>query len=103
MTLFQNLQRKHGFTFLFIAHDLSIIRFISDKVGVMLQGKMMEMAPTKELFENPIHPYTKTFLSAVPIPDPIYEKNKKILTYDVNSLQVDGQMLEMTPGHFVYK
>ena len=103
VTLFQNLQRKHGFTFLFIAHDLSIIRFISDKVGVMLQGKMMEMAPTKELFENPIHPYTKALLSAVPIPDPIYERNKKILTYDVDSIQADGQMIEVTSGHFVYK
>lgn len=103
VTLFQNLQKKHGFTFLFIAHDLSIIRFISDKVGVMLNGKMMEMAPTKELFENPLHPYTKALLSAVPVPDPIYERNKKILTYDANSIQLDGQMIEVSPGHFVYK
>lgn len=103
VTLFQHLQRKHGFSFLFIAHDLSIIRFISDKVGVMLQGKLMEMAPTKELFENPLHPYTKALLSAIPVPDPIYERNKKILTYDVASIQADGQMIEVTPGHFVYK
>lgn len=103
VTLFQHLQRKYGFTFLFIAHDLSIIRFISDKVGVMLQGKMMEMASTKELFENPLHPYTKALLSAVPVPDPIYERNKKILTYDINSLKTDGQMVEMSPGHFVYQ
>ncbi|RDW19710.1 ATP-binding cassette domain-containing protein [Oceanobacillus chungangensis] len=103
VTLFQKLQKKHGFTFLFIAHDLSIIRFISDKVGVMLKGKMMEMAPAKELFENPLHPYTKALLSAVPVPDPIYERNKKILTYDEESIQADGQMVEVTPGHFVYK
>lgn len=103
VTLFQRLQKKHGFTFLFIAHDLSIIRFISDKVGVMLQGKMMEMAPTKELFENPLHPYTKALLSAVPVPDPIYERNKKILTYDVNSIDADGRMIEISPGHFIYK
>ena len=69
----------------------------------MLQGKMMEMAPNKELFENPIYPYTKALLSAVPIPDPIYERNKKILTYDVDSIQADGQMIEVTSRHFVYK
>ncbi|MGG3890714.1 ATP-binding cassette domain-containing protein [Metabacillus fastidiosus] len=103
VTLFQNLQKKHGFTFLFIAHDLSIIRFISDKVGVMFQGKMMEMAPAEELFENPLHPYTQALLSAVPVPDPIYERNKKILTYDVGSIRADGQMIEVSPGHFVYK
>lgn len=103
VTLFQNLQKKHGFTFLFIGHDLSIIRFISDKVGVMLHGKMMEMAPTKELFENPLHSYTKALLSAVPVPDPIYEKNKKIVSYDEKSLPADGQMIEVSPGHFVYQ
>lgn len=103
VTLFQELRKKHGYTFLFIAHDLSLIRFISDKVGVMLHGKMMEMAPTKELFENPLHPYTQALLSAVPVPDPIYERNKKILTYDVDSIQADGQMIEVSPGHFVYE
>ncbi|REB10987.1 ATP-binding cassette domain-containing protein [Sporosarcina sp. BI001-red] len=103
VTLFQQLQREYGFTFLFIAHDLSIIRFISDTVGVMLHGKMMEMAPTKELFENPLHPYTKALLSAVPVPDPIYERNKEILLYDVASLPVDGDMIEVSPGHFVYQ
>ncbi|MFJ5625264.1 ATP-binding cassette domain-containing protein [Peribacillus loiseleuriae] len=103
VTLFQTLQKQHGFTFLFIAHDLSIIRFISDKVGVMLHGKMMEMAPTKELFENSLHPYTKALLSAVPVPDPIYERNKKILTFDVDSVQKDGHLIEVSPGHFVYQ
>lgn len=102
ITLFQKLQKKHSFTFLFIAHDLSIIRYISDKVAVMLQGRMMEMAPTEELFDNPLHPYTQALLSAAPVPDPIYERNKKIITYNAEDLRTDGQMIEVSPGHFVY-
>jgi len=103
ITLFQELQNKYGFTFLFIAHDLSIIRFISDKVGVMLRGKLVEMAPTKELFESPLHQYTKALLSSIPIPDPLYERNKKVLTYDSSDLPTDGKMIEVSPKHFVYQ
>lgn len=102
INLFQHLQKERGFTFLCIAHDLSIIRFISNRVGVMLHGKLMELAPTKELFENPIHPYTKALISAIPVPDPIYEKNKKILTYDKEHFKLDGEMVEVSPDHFVY-
>ena len=82
ITLFQRLQREKGFSFLFIAHDLSVVRFISDRVGVMLKGKLVELAGTEELYTHPVHPYTKALLSAIPIPDPILERKKKILYYD---------------------
>lgn len=103
INLFQHLQREHGFSFLFIAHDLSIIKFICDRVAVMLNGKIMEIAATKELFTNPLHPYTQSLLSAVPVPDPVYERNKKLLDYDANSAKTDGIMVEVTPGHYVMK
>ncbi|HWR39951.1 MAG TPA: ATP-binding cassette domain-containing protein [Patescibacteria group bacterium] len=103
INLFQRLQRDHGFSFLFIAHDLSIIKFICDRVAVMLNGKIMEMAPTKELFENPLHPYTKSLLSAVPVPDPVYERNKKLVVYDIKKEKCDGIMVEVRPGHYVMK
>ncbi|WP_411683196.1 ATP-binding cassette domain-containing protein [Clostridium thailandense] len=102
VTLFQRLQKEYGFTFIFIAHDLSIIRFISDRVGVMFRGKLMEVAPTKELFKKPVHPYTQALLSAVPVPDPVYERNKKILTYDEENIKSESKMVEVSPGHFVY-
>ena len=100
MTLFQRLQREKGFSFLFIAHDLSVVRFISDRVGVMLKGRLVEMADTEELFRHPLHPYTKALLSAIPIPDPVLERKKKILYYDT-SLPLGEAMTEYAPGHFV--
>ena len=101
INLFQRLQREHGFSFLLIAHDLSIIKFICDRVAVMLQGKLMELAPTQELFNNPLHPYTRSLLSAVPVPDPLIERNKKILEYDVKGAKTQGEMLEVSLGHYV--
>lgn len=103
INLFQRLQREHGFSFLLIAHDLSIIKFICDKVAVMLQGRLMELAPAQELFDNPLHPYTQALLSAVPVPDPIFERNKKILDYDVRSVKANGKMVEAAPGHYVWQ
>ena len=85
ISLFQHVQREHGFTFLLIAHDLSVVRFICDRVGVMLHGRLVEMAPTKELFSNPLHPYTQALLSAIHVPDPVYERSKKILEYDTKT------------------
>lgn len=100
INLFKKLQKDYGFTFLFIAHDLSIVRFISDRVGVMLKGKIVELADTEELFNNPIHDYTKSLLSAVPIPDPIYEKSKNIIEYDSSELKCN-EMVEFSDNHFV--
>lgn len=77
VNLFRHLQREHGFSFLFIAHDLSMLEFLCDRVGVMYKGELVEAAPVKKLFENPQHPYTKRLLSAVPIPDPRKERTRK--------------------------
>ena len=101
INLFQRLQREREFSFLLIAHDLSIIKFICDKGAVMLHGRLMELATTKELFNNPLHPYTQSLLSAVPVPDPIFERNKKLLDYDVKSSKTTGEMVEVSVGHYV--
>lgn len=70
INLFKHLQKEHGFSILFIAHDLAVVRYLCDRVGVMYRGRLVEVAETKELFENPKHPYTKALLSAIPVPDP---------------------------------
>ena len=100
ITLFQELQREKGFSFLFIAHDLSVVRFISDRTGVMLKGKLVELAPTEELFTEPRHPYTRSLLSAIHIPDPIQERAKKMIHYD-NTSPLGTQFTEASPGHWV--
>lgn len=77
INLFRHLQKEHGFTFLFIAHDLSVVRFLCDRVGVMYQGRLVEEATTEELFKRPRHPYTKALLAAIPVPDPDFERERK--------------------------
>jgi len=101
VTLFQELQKKHRFSFLFIAHDLSIIRFISDRIAVMLKGKIVEMAGTEELFTHPLHPYTKSLISSVPTPDPRYERTKKIIEYDTSTFTGEGEFKEVSTGHYL--
>lgn len=76
VNLLKDLQERLGLTYLFIAHDLSMVRYISDRVGVMYLGHMMELADSEELYENPIHPYTRALLSAIPIPDPEIQRNR---------------------------
>lgn len=100
ISLFQRLQREKKFSFLFIAHDLSVVRFISDRIAVMLKGKIVEIADTEELFQNPLHPYTRSLLSAIHVPDPVYERNKKILYYDTD-IQLGETLAEVSPGHFL--
>ena len=77
INLFRHLQQEHGFTFLFIAHDLSVVRFLCDRIGVMYQGKLVETAPTEELFASPKHEYTKKLLAAIPEPDPALERERR--------------------------
>ena len=92
-------------TYLFIAHDLSVVRFISDRIAVISKGRIVELAEAEELFLHPLHPYTKALLSAVPIPDPGLEKKKKLLVYDpsIHDYSVDKPVWEeIANGHFVY-
>lgn len=106
INLLNELRERLGLTILFIAHDLSVVKYFSDRIGVMYFGKMVELAPSDELFAHPMHPYTKSLLSAIPLPDPHAEKRRTRISY--NSLaehdySVDKpSMREITPGHFVY-
>ena len=100
INLFKHLQKEQGFTFMFIAHDLSVVRFISDRIGIMLKGRNVEMAETEELFNNPVHPYTRSLLSAIHIPDPEFERNKVFLEYD-HDLEMGEELKEVKKGHFV--
>ena len=102
INLFKHLQQEHGFTFLFIAHDLAMVEYLCDRVGVMYRGRLVELAPAKELFANPVHGYTRTLLSAIPIPDPIRERNRKLVVYDESDFG-EGEMKEISSGHFVLK
>lgn len=103
VNLMQKLQHKRGLTYLFIAHDLSMVKYISDRTGVMHWGKMLEIGTSDDVYNHPIHPYTKSLLSAIPEPDPDKERQRVADVYDP-SQELDGQerqMHEITPGHFV--
>ena len=105
LNLLKRLQEELGLTYLFIAHDLSFVRFISDRIAVIHKGVIVEVAETEELFKNPLHPYTRSLLSAVPIPDPILERQKTLVVYDPNmhDYSIDKpEMHEIKPGHFVW-
>lgn len=106
INLLNELREKMGLTILFIAHDLSVVKYFSDRIAVMYFGKIVELTTSDELFEHPIHPYTKSLLSAIPLPDPHYEKNRKRVTYNPaieHDYSTDKPKLqELKPGHFVY-
>ena len=105
INLLNDLRDRLGLTILFIAHDLSVVKYFSDRIGVMYFGKMVELADSDELFRNPLHPYTKSLLSAIPLPDPVYEKQRTRITYNPlaeHDYSVDKPTFrEITPGHFV--
>lgn len=101
LNLFKHLQQEHGFTFLFIAHDLSVVRYLCNRVGVMYQGKLVELAETEELFENPLHPYTKALISAIPIPTPSIERRRKLQIFQKEDFNPNGELRAVSPGHFV--
>ena len=101
VNLFRHLQRSHGFSILFIAHDLAMVEFLCDRVGVMYHGQLVEVAPCKELYQNPLHPYTKTLLAAIPVPDPKLERSRNIPVFSDKAFWTDGELKEVLPGHFV--
>ena len=101
INLFKHLQEDHGFSIVFIAHDLSMVEFLCDRVAVMYHGRIVELADTKALYETPLHPYTKDLLSAIPVPDPIVERKKVRPDYSKTVYDTEGQLKEVEKGHFV--
>lgn len=104
LNLMSQLQKERGLTYLFIAHDLSVVRFICDRIAVIHKGRLVELAESEELFAHPFHPYTRALLSAIPLPDPIAEKKKKLLVYDPSIHHYDQETplwQEISPGHFL--
>ena len=105
LNLMSDLQKKRKLTYLFIAHDLSVVRFICDRIAVIHKGKIVELAESEELFAHPLHPYTRALLSAIPQPDPIAERQKQLIVYDPachNYTETNQPVWEeICPGHFV--
>ena len=105
LNLLSKLQQERGLTYLFISHDLSVMRFICDRIAVIHKGVLVELAETEKLFEHPLHPYTRALLSAIPLPDPAREKNKKLEVYnpDQHNYEADTpSWVEIEPGHMVW-
>ena len=105
INLLNDIRHQMGLSILFIAHNLSVVKFFCDRIGVMYYGRLVEIATAEELFAHPLHPYTKSLLSAVPLPDPNYEKNRKRIFYNPRLRPYTEDkplMTEIRPGHFVY-
>lgn len=101
INLFRRLQAEHQFSFLFIAHDLSLVEFLCDRVAVMYRGKIVESAPTAELFQNPLHEYTKILIASVPLPDPRRERQRKIPDSSHVKINLRGSLREVVKNHLV--
>ena len=103
VNLLKKLQREQGLTYIFIAHDLSMVRYISDRIGVMYKGRLVEIAESDELYENPLHPYTRSLLSAIPVPDPyatrLRSKNERFTGHA--GLSEDCKLREVSEGHWL--
>ena len=101
VNLFRHLQKEHGFSFLFIAHDLDMVEFLCDRVGVMYHGKLVETGPARAGFENPLHPYTKALIAAIPIPDPRRERARAVPDFSNTEFPRTGTLREVEKDHFV--
>lgn len=104
LNILSELKREKELTYLFVAHDLSVVRFITDRIAVIHKGKIVELAESEQLFKHPLHPYTRALLSAIPLPDPIAESNKVLEVYDPSCHNYDvvpPQWIEIEEGHFV--
>ena len=105
LNLLSELQKERALTYLFISHDLSVMRFICDRIAVIHKGVLVELAETEKLFAHPLHPYTRALLSAIPLPDPAREKNKKLEVYDPSQHHYETDKpawAEVEPGHMVW-
>lgn len=105
LNLLSDLQKTKGLTYMFISHDLSVVRFIADRTAVIYKGQIVELAETEELFRAPLHPYTRSLLSAIPTPDPRVEREKRTLVYDPSCHDYESskpKWVEIKEGHFVY-
>lgn len=103
VNLLKKLQKEKGLTYLFIAHDLSMVKYISDRIAVMYRGRIVEMGSAECVYTNPQHAYTKSLLSAIPLPDPREEKNRKRIVYKGEDLDENATLQEVEPGHFVLR
>ena len=101
INLLDELKRQFGLTVLFIAHNLSVVKYFSDRIGVMYRGKLVEIAPSEALFKDPLHPYTKALLSAIPLPDPRYEKSRIRTPYEADEAFENGELKEIAPDRYV--
>ena len=104
LNLLKKFQKERDLTYLFIAHDLSVMRYITDRIAVIHKGNIVEMGDTESVIGNAIHPYTKALLSAIPMPDPAYEKNKELVVYNPLYHDYDENppsWTEVEPGHFI--
>ncbi len=105
VNLLRKLQKEKGLTYLFIAHDLSMVKYISDRIGVMHHGRLVELTTSEELYANPLHPYTKSLLSAIPLPDPEHERHRVRIKYDPSVhdySEHEPKWVEIRPGHFIF-
>lgn len=105
LNLMNKFKEERGLTYMFIAHDLSVVRYFSDRIAVIHNGRIVEVAPTDVLFKYPLHPYTISLLQAVPMPDPIIEKRKELVIYDDSGRDLSGpkpKLTEIRPGHYVF-
>lgn len=105
LNLMNKFKEEKGITYLFIAHDLSVVRYFSDRIGVIHKGRIVEVAPTEELFAYPLHPYTRSLLQSVPMPDPRIEKAKEVVVYDESKRDLSGEKPKLRPireGHYVF-
>jgi oligopeptide transport system ATP-binding protein len=104
LNLLSDLQKEKGLTYMFIAHDLAVVRFITDRVAIIHKGKIVELAETEKLFEHPLHPYTRALLSAIPLPDPRAERERIVEVYDPSMHDYTKEppdWMEIEPGHFI--
>ncbi|KRM71610.1 ABC transporter ATP-binding protein [Lacticaseibacillus brantae] len=105
VNLLKDIQDRQGLTYLFIAHDLSMVKYISDRIAVMHYGRLVELASADEVYNHPLHPYTQSLLSAIPVPDPSLERHRKPIAYSAAEAEDDGKqrdLVEVYPGHFVF-